>query len=157
MKTPEPIADFLQQKRIAVTGVSRAGGEAANVVYRKLRSAGYEVFAVNPNAERLEGDPAYPDLAAIPGAPVDGVVVASHPSVALGIVRQCAELGIPRVWMHRSFGRGSVSQPAVERCREAGIEVIAGGCPMMFCPPVDLGHRCMRWILARTGGIARAA
>ncbi len=158
MKTPQAIEDFLEQKRIAVTGVSReASDAAANLIYRKLRSSGYEVYAVNPNAESVEGDPAYPNLASIPGAPVDGVVIASHPDVAPGSVGECVGLGITRVWMHRSFGRGSVSKPAVELCRENGIRVIDGGCPMMFCPPVDLGHRCIRWVLARTGGIPRAA
>jgi predicted CoA-binding protein len=71
------------------------------------------------------------------------------------IVRQCAELGIRRVWMHRSFGEGSVSQTAVDFCRKNQIAVIPGGCPMMFCEPVDFGHKCMRWILSLTGGLPR--
>jgi hypothetical protein len=55
--------------------------------------------------------------------------------------------------MHRSFGTGSVSEEAVNLCREKGIEVIPGACPMMFCEPVDFGHRCMRWLLKVTGGL----
>ncbi len=69
----------------------------------------------------------------------------------LGVVRQCAEVGISRVWLHRSFGQGSVSDAAVEAGREYGIEVIAGGCPMMYCQPVDVAHKCMRWLLGVTG------
>ncbi len=153
----EAVDDFLAQKRIAVAGVSRDGGaEAANLVYKKLRGAGYEVFPVNPNAEDVEGDPCYPSVKDIPGG-VDGVVLATHPKFAEGIVRDCAEAGVTRVWMHRSFGEGSVSEEAAVFCHENGITVIAGGCPMMFCEPVDIAHKCMRWVLNLTGGLPKEA
>ena len=83
----EAVRDFLAQKRIAVAGVSRTSSEAANAIYQKLRGAGYQVFATNPQAEEVEGDVCYPDLAAIPGG-VDGVVVATPPAAAEEIVRQ---------------------------------------------------------------------
>lgn len=142
--------EFLAQRRIAVAGVSRSGGEAANFVYKKLRDTGYKVFAVNPNAEEVEGDRCYPDLAAIEGG-VDAVVIATHPDVSAHVVRECAACGVPRVWMHRSFGPGSVTDEAVALCHEHGIAVIAGACPLMFLSHADLGHRCMRWILERMG------
>jgi uncharacterized protein len=60
--------EFLTHKRVAVTGVSREpGSHGSNVVYRRLRDRGYEVFAVNPNADQVEGDPSYHDLRSIPG------------------------------------------------------------------------------------------
>lgn len=152
----EAVETFLAQRRIAVAGVSRNKNEAANVVYRKLRESGYEVFPINPNAELVEGDTCYPDLKSVSGG-VDGVVIATHPSVTNEVVRECADLGVSRVWMHRSFGQGSVSESAVDYCRENGIEVIAGGCPLMFCQPVDFGHKCMRWILNATGGLPKEA
>lgn len=151
----EAVESFLAQKRIAVAGVSRSKNEAANIVYRKLRDSGYQVFPVNPNASELEGETCYADLKSVPGG-VDAVVIATHPRVAGQIVRECAELGISHVWMHRSFGRGSVSDDAVGYCREHGIRVIPGGCPMMFCEPVDFGHKCMRWISKLTGGLPKA-
>ena len=150
----EAVDDFLAQKRIAVAGVSRSGSEAANTIYRKLRNAGYEVYATNPNADEVEGDPCYPDLASLPEK-VDGVVIATHPEVTEQIVRACADQGIGRVWIHRSFGQGSVSEEAVDYCRQNGITVLAGGCPMMFCEPVDLAHKCMRWVLNLTGGLPK--
>ena len=151
------VGEFLAQKRIAVAGVSRTDThEAANTIYRRLRDAGHEVFAVNPHAEAVEGDACYPDLAAIPGG-VGAVVVVTHPEVTPEIVRQCVDLGIGHVWMHRSFGPGSVVDEAVAHGREHGIAVIAGSCPMMFLAPVDIGHRCMRWLLRLTGGLPRAA
>lgn len=149
------IADFLAQKRIAVAGVSRnPKGEAANLIYHKLRESGYEVFPINPNAAMIAGERCYPNLKAI-SPPVDGVVIATRPEIAEQIVHECAEIGVFRVWMHRSFGTGSVADAAAKFCQTHNITVIPGGCPMMFCPPVDFGHKCMRWILRMTGGLPK--
>jgi hypothetical protein len=58
-------------------------------------------------------------------------------------MRECAELGIEHVWMHRGPGAGSVSKAAAEYGRERGIAVIDGGCPCMFGPTADSGTgRC---------------
>jgi predicted CoA-binding protein len=146
--------EFLSLKRIAVAGVSRKGDVAANAIYVKLRSAGYQVYAVNPNAEIVEGDRAWPTIASIPGG-VEGVVIATHPSLVADVVRECAALGIRRVWMHRGIGHGSVDDRAVGLARELGLAVIPGSCPLMFCEPVDTGHKCIRWVYHVTGRDAR--
>lgn len=147
----EAVDDFLGHQRIAVAGVSRQGDQPANLIFRKLRDTGYEVYAVNPAAERVEGGPCYPDLASVPVS-LDGVVAATPPVGTDEVVRQCTELGIPRVWIHRSFGRGSVGEGAAEAGRRDGVSVIEGGCPMMFVEP-DPVHRCMRWMLKVTGSL----
>ena len=152
------VKDFLAQKHIAVAGVSRTTENPANGIYRKLKDTGYQVFPVNPNAETFEGKTCYPSLKSIPQG-VDGVVIVTRPEVTEQIVRECAEVGVPRVWMHRSFNAlgSSVSEEAVEFCRQNNITVIAGGCPMMFCEPVDFAHKCMRWMLNLTGGLPKEA
>ena len=147
--------EFLAHDRIAVAGVSRnATGHGGNVVYLRLRDRGYTVFPVNPNAETVEGDRCYPDLASIPGG-VDGVVIATRPSASASIVEECARLGITRVWMHRSFGGGSVSEDAVAIAKKNGMTVIPGGCPLMFGKTSDGGHRFMCWFGKLTGGVPR--
>jgi predicted CoA-binding protein len=151
---PELVADFLAGRRIAVAGVSRGSGSAANPVYRKLRDCGYEVFPVNPNTSNVEGVACYPDLASIPGN-LDGVVVATHPDVSAAVVRQAAERKIPRVWLHRSFGQGSVSAAAIRECEKSGMACIIGGCPLMYREPVDIGHRCFRAVLGWLGRLPR--
>lgn len=149
------VEEFLAQKRLAVAGVTRhEAGAPANMIFRKLRDAGYQVCAINPNAEQVEGAACYPDLKSAPG-PLEGVVLATPPAATEALVRECAELGIGRVWMHRSLGPGSVSEAAVAFCREKRIEVIAGGCPMMFCEPVDFGHKCLRWVLGVAGKLPK--
>jgi len=149
-------AEFLSHRRFAVAGVSRDPRQAANLIYRRLRSAGYQVFAVNPGAQEVEGEACFASLRGIAGV-VDVVVVVTRPEVSAGVVRECAELGIRRVWLHRSLGTGSVSSEAVELCAREGITVLDGACPMMFLEPVDFGHRCMRWLLGLTGGLPKEA
>jgi len=153
-KIPDSVAAFLQGRRIAVAGVSRDPGQPANAIFRRLKSSGYEVFPINPQAEKVEGVACYRDLAAVPG-PMDGVMIVTAPGASVGIVRQCADLGIRRVWFHRSIGDGSVSQDAVKECAARGIDAIVGGCPLMFCEPVDIGHKCMKWWFQRQGRVPK--
>lgn len=151
----EAAAEFLANKRIAVTGVSRnPAGHGSNVVYQRLRERGYEVFAVNPNADQVEGDQCYRDLRSIPGG-VGGVVIGTKPETAEATMRECAELGIKHVWMHRSMGGGSVSTAATAYGRANGISVIPGGCPLMFEPVSDGGHKAMRFVFTLTGAVPR--
>lgn len=148
-------AEFLGSKRIAVTGVSRTPqGHGGNVVYQRLKDRGYEVFAVNPHADQVEGDPCYHDLKSIPGG-VEAVVIGTAPEVAESTMHECAELGIRRVWMHRSFGGGSVSQAATEYGRQHGIEVIDGGCPLMFGRTADPAHKVLRFVFTMAGKVPR--
>lgn len=151
----EAAAEFLSHRRLAVCGVARDGKNPANLIYRRLRDAGYQVHAVNPNAEEVEGDPCHASVRGIPGG-VDGVVIATHPDAAAAVAADCVAAGVPRVWFHRSFGQGSVSGAAVSRCQKAGMAVIAGACPMMFLDPVDVGHRCMRAFLGVAGRLPDA-
>ncbi len=139
--------EFLASKRIAVTGVSRSPKDhGANTVFRRLRDRGYEVFAINPNADEVEGVHSYRDLRSVPDG-VDAVVIGTRPEVADDTMRECAELGITHVWMHRGPGAGSVSATATDYGRKHGITVIDGGCPCMFDPTADFGHKVMRLFL----------
>jgi predicted CoA-binding protein len=144
--------DFLAQKRIAVAGVSRsAGAHSGNGIYQRLKQRGYEVFAVNPNADEIGGEPCFRSLEAIPGG-VDAVVIATSPAAAAAVMADCARLGIRRAWLHRSFGGGSVDPDATAAGRAAGITVIEGGCPLMFDPASDGAHKFIKWCLGFTKG-----
>ena len=154
-KIKDAAAEFLRKKRVAVTGVSRnPETHSSNFVYKRLRERGYEVFAVNPNAQEVEGDAAYHDLRSIPGG-VDAVVIGTRPEIADETMRECAELGIEHVWMHRGPGSGSVSTTATEYGRRHGIKVIDGGCPCMFEPTADRGHKMMRVIFSLNGNVPK--
>lgn len=154
MAVPPSVAEFLTHKRFAVAGVSRDPRQPANAIFRRLLASGYEVVPVNPRAAQVEGVHCYPDLGAVPG-PLDGLVVASPPGASLELVSQAANRGISRIWFHRSVGGGSVTPEAVRECQVRGLSCIVGGCPLMYCEPVDPFHRCMRWVLRWAGRVPR--
>jgi hypothetical protein len=151
MSTLKQAADeFLSQRRIAVAGVSRDGKQSANLIYRRLRHTGHTVFAVNPNAEEVEGDRCYASVAAIPDG-VDGVVIATPADASVDVAADCATAHVQRVWIHRGVGPGSASEAAVAVCRQHGISVIPAGCPCMFGDTADPGHKCLRAMMRITG------
>ena len=147
----EPLVqDFLAQKKIAVVGVSSKRDTGCNSNYQKFKSAGYQVYAINPHITTFNGDPCYPDLKSVPEKP-DAVFILAGPRTTDQIVQQCVDLGIKHVWMHcmmgvkpgLAAGMSSVSDAAVALCRQNGISVIPGSCPNQFLKP-DFGHGMMR-------------
>jgi predicted CoA-binding protein len=153
-KLQEKVDDFLSQQRIAIAGVSRKSDSpgAANVIYRRLRDSGYKVYAINPNADQVEGDHCYHSVTDIPDQ-VDGIIIATPESAADQVVHDCADKGVKRVWMHNglhSLGT-SVTKSAVEFCQQNNMSVIAGACPLMFGKPSDGFHRFMGKALGAFG------
>lgn len=149
------IAEFLRQPALAVIGISSSKQTVANGVCAKLRSGDRTVYAVGRHSSTFLNEPCYPDLASLP-APVQGVFAAARPENIELIVEECIALKIPRVWVH-NFG-GTTSTPSsvvtpviVQRCRDNGIALIPGACPMMYCEDADFGHRCIKWFLSVSG------
>ena len=146
----ESAEQFLQLRTIAVAGVSASKKGVGNYIFEKLKKTGYEVYAINPSGKEIDGEKSYVDLASTPAA-VQGVVIATAPDKTLSVVQECARLGIKHAWIHRSVDNGSYSSEAEDYCRENGIDLIPMGCPMMFCQPVDLAHKCIKWFLHTFG------
>lgn len=154
------VTSFLAKKKIAVVGVSDKRETGCNLSYRKFKSAGYQVYAINPRLTMFDGDPCYPDIKSLPDRP-DAAFILANPRVTEQVVHECIDLGISHVWMHCMLGTRpglgggmtSVSAAAVDLCREHGITVIPGSCPNQFLNP-DLGHGMMRG-LWRTLGFLR--
>jgi predicted CoA-binding protein len=156
------VKDFLAQKSIAVSGVTRNREDAANLAYRKLKAAGYRVYAINPNTTIFDGNPCYPDLRSLPEK-VDAVFIVNRSAVTEQIVHQCIEMGVPRVWTHCSLGTNprfapslsSSSAEVARLCRENNITLIPGACINMFLN-ADGGHAAMRGLLRVFGGLSAA-
>lgn len=157
MKNPSSLRNaaehFLSLRTIAITGLSRTKKDAASLIYTTLRSRGYKVFAVHPDADTLEGDTCYKSFSDIPEC-VGGLIIAGSPAHTLSIVKNAKEAGIRNIWIHKSIG-SSVTEDAVQFCLANGVQVIPGGCPMMFSKPVDFGHVCLRGILGVLGRIPK--
>ena len=124
---PGLITRALDKKNvIAVVGASGNPEKYGHQVYKDLKTAGYRVYPVNPNAKEILGDKVYPDLKSLPAKP-DVVNVVVPPEVTEEVVKTCRELGITTVWMQP----GSESEEAIKFCEANGIDIIYGVCIMV--------------------------
>ena len=126
MGSPGDIDDFLTLKSFAVVGASRDRDKYGNIVYRELRSRGFRVFAVNPMAQTIEGDPCYPTLADLPER-VEGAVIVVPPDQTERTVRTAVAAGIRTVWMQP----GAESEDAIRICEENGLCAIHNACVLV--------------------------
>jgi predicted CoA-binding protein len=145
MIDPGQAEAFLALPRLAVVGASDDPRNFGRTIYGELKGRGRHVVAVHPTAATVDGDPAYPDLASVPGD-LDGVIVMVGRADAAGVVRAAIARGVPRVWLFKGIGAGALSAEAERLCEEAGVEVVAGACPLMFLEPTGWAHRFHRGI-----------
>ena len=113
---------MLAAQTFAVVGASRDPAKYGYLVWKSLKAASKTVYAVNPRAERIDNDPCYPSLDALPQTP-EVVVMVVPPAVTEAAVQDCVRLGIANIWMQP----GAESDAAVRACHDAGIAVVSGG------------------------------
>lgn len=119
--------EFLKKKNVfVVVGASRDNRKYGHKVYEDLKNAGYVVYPVNPNADKILGDKCYPSLESLPEM-LHVVDLVIPPQVTNQIVKVCKKLGIKKVWMQP----GSESEIALNFCKDNNIQVIHGVCIMV--------------------------
>src|SRR5437016_5933993 len=128
----ELIAEILRQRVFAVAGASRDREKFGYQVYQTLKQNGYTAYAVNPNAESIDGDPVYPLLDNVPEQ-IDCVVTVVQPAVTFDVIHNAGHLKIPFAWMQP----GSESEPAVKEAIALGMQAVYGG----PCIMVEISRR----------------
>ena len=146
----ETVEDFLAQKRIAMAGVSRNPADFSAKLFAELCLRGYDMVPVNPGAIEIQGHRCFARVQEIQ-PPVDAVLLMTSPQATEGVVRDCADAGVQRVWMYRAGGKGAVSPDAVAFCHERGMRVVPGQCPYMFLPHAAIFHQFHGLIRKVTG------
>ncbi len=131
---------FLAQKNIAVVGVSRNKDKFGTAVYRDLKAKGYKVFAVNPNADVVEGDRCFAGLGALP-APVEAAILVIPPEQTIAVIEEAARLGIKYLWLLQ----GANSAAGETRAKELGLNLVSGECIFMFAEPMESFHKVHRF------------
>lgn len=150
MTSKAVVDDFLSQRKIALVGISSKKKKFGNIVCKELKSKGYEVFPVHPQADTIDGESCWPTLAALP-EPVDGVVLVIPPPETEKVVQEAAAAGIRRIWMQQ----GAESDNAVRFCEENNIAVVHGECILMFAEPLGFVHKLHRWVWGLLGRLPK--
>jgi predicted CoA-binding protein len=150
MASKQAIDSFLSCRRLAVVGVSRDPKDFSRSVFRAFVERGYDAVPVNPAGVEAEGRPAVARIGDIQPPP-EAALLLTPRAASAQVVKECAEAGVKRVWMHRGGGQGAVDPEAVAFCRERGIEVVDGECPFMFLGGAGWVHGVHRFF-RRLGG-----
>lgn len=145
------VREFLAQRRIALVGLSREPKDFSRMLFREMCNRGYDMVPVNPATGELESRRCFARVQEI-DPPAEGVLVMTAPQDTERVVRDCAEAGVRRVWMHRGGGQGAVSKEAADFCRKNGIRLVEGYCPFMFFPKTAFIHRVHRFLVKLLGG-----
>ena len=150
MTSKKLVNEFLSEKNIAVVGVSRSGKKFGYTLFKDLKTKGYNVYPVNPNAPVIDDEKCYPSLLALRGK-VEAAILVVPPFATKEVVKDAYSAGIKKVWMQL----GSESEEAVIFCEETGIDVIQNECVLMFAEPAAFFHRAHRWVNGLVGRLPR--
>lgn len=116
-----------------------------------MSQRGYDMVPVNPSIGELAGRRCLARVQEIT-PPVDGVLIMTAPRETERVARDCAEAGVRRVWMHRGGGQGAVSKEAADFCRQNGVRLVEGYCPLMFLAGTPFFHRVHGFFMKVLGG-----
>ncbi|MBN1300503.1 MAG: CoA-binding protein [Melioribacteraceae bacterium] len=141
MTSLKTIREFISHKKLVVIGVSRNRKKFGNYIYKQLKNKGYDVYAIHPYMDTIEGDTVYSSLDRLPET-VDGAVLNISPEKAEEAVKEAAQAGIKRIW----FQQGSSNNEAFRICKENGIDFVCDQCIIMFAEPVESFHKFHKWI-----------
>jgi predicted CoA-binding protein len=137
----QTINSFLNQKNIAVIGVSATGKGFGVSVYKHLKDRNYNAVPINPKGGSIDGDKLEQSLKSL-HRKIDAVVTVVPPEETEKVVMEAKEIGINKVWMQQ----GSESQKAIQFCKDNNMDLVHGECIMMFSEPVKSIHRFHRGI-----------
>jgi len=142
----QAIQDFIESKRLALIGVSRDEKKFGRMAYKELKARGYQVYAVNPAVDQIDGEPCYPDLMPL-REKIDGVLVAVSSGQVLQVLRQAAEIGVKNVWLQQQ----TESPEAISLGQQLGLNLVSGKCILMYAPPIRSYHAWHRGFMRVIG------
>ncbi|HET6596121.1 MAG TPA: CoA-binding protein [Anaerolineales bacterium] len=124
MSDDQMMRDILvSAKTIASVGLSSNPGKESFWIVKYLKDQGYRIIPVNPTAEEILGEKAYPDLESVP-EPIDVVQVFRKPEDVPPVVDSAIKAGAKVVWMQE----GIVNEEAAQKARQAGLQVVMDAC-----------------------------
>jgi uncharacterized protein len=111
-------------KNIAVVGMSKTEGKAANYVPKYLIDQGYNVIPVNPTSTEIMGRKSYPLVSSVPEH-IDIVDIFRRSEDVLSVVKDAVgKEGVRVIWMQK----GIYNREAENLAKENSIDVVYNRC-----------------------------
>jgi predicted CoA-binding protein len=129
---------LLSTKTIASVGLSSNQEKESYWIVSYLKDQGYRIIPVNPTADEILGEKAYPDLKSVPEK-IDVVQVFRKPEDVPPVVDSAIKVGAKVVWMQE----GIVNEEAAQKARDAGLQVVMDAC-MRVTHRRLIGEKLMR-------------
>jgi len=148
--TLDQINEFLQQKKLALIGLSRDPKHFSRAIYRELTLRGYHIFPVNPQSDKIEEQSSFHSVKEIPET-VYTALLLTPPNQTEKVLHECLQKQISHVWIVNNKGLEMVSPKTLEMCKHNGVKIISGYCPFMFLPDAGFFHRFHGWLSRLTG------
>jgi len=128
------VEKVLQYRTVAIVGLSRSADKDSYKVAEFLKSKGYRIIPINPNAEEILGEKAYSSLKDLPEnlkASIEVVDIFRKSEDVPPIVEEAVELRkkygrLKAIWMQE----GVVNKEAAQAAEDAGLIVIMDRCMM---------------------------
>ena len=130
MATLKQINEFLDSQPIALVGASRNPKKFGYSAFRELKEKGMKIIPVNPLADEILGEKAYPNLKMLP-AEVQSIIVFTKKDKTASVIREAKERGIKHVWIQQMAD----SKEALDELKDSGINYITGQCILMHYKP----------------------
>ena len=146
MVTKKKIEEFLEPKKLAIVGVSRNRRKFGYLVFRDLKASGYEVYPVNPNADKIDGDSCYKRVKDLP-ADIKSILILTPRKETDDVLREAINKGILNIWVQQM----SETKNTIKIAEEYQKEIIHKKCIFMFAEPVKGVHKFHRIILKLFG------
>jgi predicted CoA-binding protein len=123
---PSAHEDFWKSPSFAFVGHS-AVQRFPELSYKKSKKLGKKVFAIDPGADRIQGDRAYHGFDELPEK-VESVVLEVPRAETAEWVEKAADAGVRNVWVHMLRD----TPEALSIAQERGLNVLTGSCAVMY-------------------------
>ncbi|MEI8005167.1 MAG: CoA-binding protein [Bacteroidota bacterium] len=144
------IEAFLENRKLAIAGVSRDKKKFGYTVFSELRKKGYEVYPVNPEADLIDGQACFHSVSALP-VEVKYLLVVTPAKNTLEVLKEAIAKGIDNIWIQQM----SDTKEAVEYLKDKNVNLIYKQCILMWTEPVTGFHKFHRSIKRFFGALPK--
>lgn len=131
----ELINSFIEEKKLALIGISSKKEKFGNVVLKELKEKGFEIYPVGTNISEFEGSKVYNKVEDLPTG-INYALISVGKEKTESVLNDLIKKDIKNIW----FLRGSYDQKFETLLKESNCKYIINKCILMYAEPVKSIH-----------------